>query len=99
MQNIVQTISLVNLAIAFIPVAAVLLLFARWQLNLFKAICALTRMLGIIKKHFTQSWLALGGFEQKISTSKQRYRRRGVWQKRFWEHTLRNQQDFECSWG
>ncbi len=43
---------------------------------------------GIIKKHFTQSWLDLGGFEQTISTSKQRYNRRGVWQRRFWEHTL-----------
>ncbi len=46
MQNTVQTISLVNLAIAFIPVAAVLLLFVRWQLNYAKAIYALTRMLG-----------------------------------------------------
>lgn len=46
MQNTLQTIPLANLAIAFIPVAAVLLLFARWQLNLSKAVYALTRMLG-----------------------------------------------------
>lgn len=46
MQNTVQTIPLGNLAIAFIPVAAVLLLFAYWQLNYAKAIYALTRMLG-----------------------------------------------------
>lgn len=46
MQNTVQTIPLVKLAIAFIPVAAVLLLFAYWQLNLSKAVYALTRMLG-----------------------------------------------------
>lgn len=46
MQNTVQTIPLVNLAIAFIPVAAVLLLFVRWQLNYSRAIYALTRMLG-----------------------------------------------------
>ena len=46
MQNAVQTIPLVNLAIAFIPVVAVLLLFVRWQLNYAKAIYALTRMLG-----------------------------------------------------
>lgn len=46
MPNTVLTIPLVNLAIAFIPVAAVLLLFARWQLNLSKAVYALTRMLG-----------------------------------------------------
>ena len=46
MQNTVQTIPLVNLAIAFLPVMAVLLLFTRWQLNLYKAVYALTRMLG-----------------------------------------------------
>jgi putative ABC transport system permease protein len=46
MQNTVQTIPLVHLAVAFIPVIAVLLLFARWQLNLNKAVYALTRMLG-----------------------------------------------------
>ncbi|WP_428357793.1 REP-associated tyrosine transposase [Methyloprofundus sp.] len=49
---------------------------------------------GIIKKQFTQLWLAQGGFEIGISKSKQRYRRRGVWQRRFWEHTLRNQDDY-----
>jgi putative ABC transport system permease protein len=46
MQNTVQTIPLANLAIAFIPVAAVLLLFIRWQLKYSQAIYALTRMLG-----------------------------------------------------
>lgn len=46
MQNTVQTIPLGNLAIAFIPVAAVLLLFVYWHLNYSKAIYALTRMLG-----------------------------------------------------
>jgi putative ABC transport system permease protein len=46
MQTTVQTIPLVNLAIAFIPVLAVLVLFKRWQLNLSNAIYALSRMLG-----------------------------------------------------
>ncbi len=49
---------------------------------------------GVIKKHFTQSWLAQGGAEINISTSKQRYRRRGVWQRRFWKHTLFDQEDY-----
>ncbi len=49
---------------------------------------------GIIKKYFTQSWLAHGGSEMNVSKSKQRYRRRGVWQRRFWEHTLRDQEDY-----
>jgi putative ABC transport system permease protein len=46
MQNTLQTIPLLNLGIAFVPVVAVLLLFVRWQLNLSKAVYALTRMLG-----------------------------------------------------
>ncbi len=49
---------------------------------------------GIIKKHFTQSWLRQGGAETRISKSKQRYHRRGVWQRRFWEHTLQDQEDY-----
>jgi AbrB family looped-hinge helix DNA binding protein len=36
-----------------------------------------------IKEHFTQSWLAAGGTEQ-----------RGVWQRRFWEHALRDERDY-----
>lgn len=49
---------------------------------------------GAIKKHFTQSWLAAGGNEQLLSDSRHRYRRRGVWQRRFWEHAPRDQRDF-----
>jgi len=49
---------------------------------------------GIIKKNFTQSWLKQGGSEVSISKSKQRYYRRGVWQRRFWEHTLSSQADY-----
>jgi hypothetical protein len=45
--------------------------------------------MGAIKKHFTQSWLAAGGGEQPCTDSRRRYRRRGIWQRRFWEHTLR----------
>jgi putative transposase len=57
--------------------------------------CDYSKRWGIIKKHFTQSWLALGGAEQAISVSRLRYRRRGIWQHRFWEHTLRDEQDFQ----
>lgn len=49
---------------------------------------------GAIKKHFTQSWLAVGGNEQPLTDSRHRYRRRGVWQRRFWEHTLRDERDY-----
>ncbi|TCT22881.1 REP-associated tyrosine transposase [Thiobaca trueperi] len=52
------------------------------------------KRMGLIKKRFTQCWLAAGGAEQSRSASRQRYRRRGVWQRRFMEHTLRDQRDY-----
>ncbi len=48
-----------------------------------------------LKKTFTKAWLASHGEEQPVSDSKQRARRRGVWQRRFWEHTIRDETDFE----
>jgi putative transposase len=48
----------------------------------------------IIKKTFTQQWLRVGGREQATSDSRHRNRRRGVWQRRFWEHTIRDERDW-----
>jgi putative transposase len=48
-----------------------------------------------IKKEFTKGWLESGGSEREVSPSKQRDGRRGVWQRRFWEHSLRDETDFE----
>ena len=53
-----------------------------------------SKRVGLIKKRFTQTWLAAGGAEQPRSLSRQRHRRRGVWQRRFWEHTLRDERDY-----
>jgi putative transposase len=50
---------------------------------------------GWIKKEFTSQWLKSGGAERHVSASKQRRRRRGVWQVRFWEHTIEDENDFE----
>jgi len=50
---------------------------------------------GIIKKRFTQNWLASGGSEQPVTESQLRYRRRGIWQRRFWEHALRDERDYQ----
>jgi putative transposase len=47
-----------------------------------------------IKKEFTKRWLAAGGCEQAISDARRARRRRGVWQPRFWEHTIRDEVDF-----
>jgi putative transposase len=48
-----------------------------------------------LKKEFTKRWLASGGADQRISESRQRNRRRGVWQRRFWEHVIRDERDCE----
>jgi putative transposase len=32
--------------------------------------------------------------EEPVSTSRQRKRERGIWQRRYWEHTLRDEEDF-----
>ena len=57
--------------------------------------CDYSKRWGIIKKHFTQTWLASGGTEQSVTASRLRYRRRGVWQRRFWEHALRDERDYQ----
>ncbi|HKV12108.1 MAG TPA: transposase, partial [Thermoanaerobaculia bacterium] len=47
-----------------------------------------------IKKEFTKAWIAAGGHERETSPSRLRRRRRGVWQRNFWEHTIRDERDF-----
>ncbi|MEX0978071.1 MAG: transposase [Pirellulales bacterium] len=49
-----------------------------------------------IKREFTRTWLAAGGDEQLPSEARRRERRRGVWQRRFWEHTIRDERDLEA---
>ena len=51
---------------------------------------------GWLKKEFTQKYLAGGGTEQETSDSRRRNRRRGVWQRRFWEHTIEDEDDFDA---
>lgn len=48
-----------------------------------------------IKGHFTREWLALGNKEQPVSDGRRRDGRSGVWQPKFWEHTLESETDFE----
>ncbi len=47
-----------------------------------------------IKSQFTRRWLDQGGAEQPVSIGKQRDGRRGVWQPKFLEHTIRDEQDY-----
>ena len=46
-----------------------------------------------IKADFTRGYLAAGGAEQPRSTGRVRKRRRGVWQRWFWEHAIRDDTD------
>ncbi len=65
MQTSIQTIPLNNLALAFIPVLAVLWLFVKWRLNTIQALHAVLRML-------TQL-LLIGYFLNYIFTSESAY--------------------------
>ena len=46
-----------------------------------------------IKARFTRSHLGAGGVEGRQHRSRRRQRYRGVWQKRFWEHVVRDEDD------
>lgn len=48
---------------------------------------------GWLKKEFTKRWLAGGGTERPVSSSRRGNRRHGVWQRRFWEHVIRDERD------
>ena len=52
------------------------------------------RRLAALKRAFTASWLADGGLEQAVGSKRQHRRQRGVWQRRYWEHTIRDEADF-----
>ena len=48
-----------------------------------------------IKGAFTHEWLKEGGEERWVRPGQDREGRRGVWQPRFFEHTIRDEDDFE----
>ena len=48
-----------------------------------------------LKKRFTRAYLSAGGREAEIPPGQRRHRLRGVWQRRFWEHTIRKMRDFK----
>ncbi len=50
---------------------------------------------GWVKKEFTKAWLSVGGREQQQTPGRIRDERRGVWQPKYWEHTLEGEDDFE----
>jgi putative transposase len=46
-----------------------------------------------IKRRFTECWLNDGGVQGVVTAAECKQRRRGVWQPRFWEHMIRDQED------
>ncbi len=45
------------------------------------------------KRRFTRAYLAMGGPEAPVPEGQRRKRHRGVWQRKFWEHTIRDARD------
>lgn len=39
-------------------------------------------------------WLARSGRDVEVSETRKHHRERGIWQKRFWEHRIRDEEDF-----
>jgi putative transposase len=54
-----------------------------------------SRRWAFLKKTFTSNWLAAEGGEGRASAGWQRQGRRGVWQPRFWEHTIFDEIDLQ----
>jgi putative transposase len=50
---------------------------------------------GLVKKGFTDAYLLAGGREGASTSSRDRHRVRGVWEKRFYEHTIRNYRGYK----
>ncbi len=48
-----------------------------------------------IKEEFTEAWLRAGGDEMPQSFSRKKRRQRGVWHKRYWEHTVGDADDLK----
>ena len=48
-----------------------------------------------IKTEFTRQWLDAGHRETLVSDARQSKGERGIWQPRFWEHTIAGEEDLE----
>jgi putative transposase len=48
-----------------------------------------------IKVEFSDQWLAAGLPEASVTDSQRERGERGIWQPRFWEHTVRDAEDLE----
>jgi putative transposase len=53
-----------------------------------------SKRVGRLKVLFTQSFHGKNNLPQDVSISRQKHRESNVWQRRFWEHTIRDEEDF-----
>ncbi len=49
---------------------------------------------GIIKSRFTKEYLHDGGIALPVTSNRHKKRERGVWQPRYWEHRIRDENDW-----
>ncbi|ELP29507.1 hypothetical protein RBSWK_06584 [Rhodopirellula baltica SWK14] len=49
----------------------------------------------LIKSKFSERWLEAGLPEANVTKSQRNRGERGIWQPRFWEHTVRDEEDLE----
>lgn len=49
-----------------------------------------------LKKEFSKRYVFMEGKEQFQSESRHRNRRLGVWQRRYWEHTIQNENEYKA---
>lgn len=47
-----------------------------------------------INRRFTQRYLSRGGVALPVSTNRRRHHERGIWQPRYWEHRIRDEDDW-----
>src|SRR5262249_39619269 len=48
-----------------------------------------------LKARFTRRFLQAGGVEGEVTVNQRAHRERAVWQHRFWEHTVRDEDDLK----
>jgi putative transposase len=53
-----------------------------------------SRRWSVIKRLVSQRWFEREGSTPPVSVSRARHREHGIWQRRFWEHTIRDEADF-----
>jgi len=56
---------------------------------------AYSKRIGRMKVHFTQDYHGIAQLPGNVSLSRRKRRESDVWQRRFWEHLIRDEHDFE----